>query len=96
MSDTIYVDKKHYDALLKAYGREKTQNIELTKRLDIFRQMINQFNDRVLEDIHRFKTLEEESAYLTGAYNTLLALRYNLEDLEVIQNVQAHLKQNPL
>lgn len=88
MSDTCYVDKKHYDALFAAFSSAKAENASLKKALTDLKTKTLQFDDRVLEDIHRFDSLQEENAYLIGSFNTLLAMRYNIEELEEKYNVQ--------
>ena len=81
-NDTIYVDKRHYDALLRSYSLVKKENQQLRKNWNDMKEKTGKFDDRVLEDIHRFDTLKEENAYLIGAFNSLVAIRYDIEDLE--------------
>lgn len=88
MSNTCYVDKKHYDALLSAFGRLKIESDNIKKAWNDLRIKSAQFDDRVLEDIHRFDSLAEENAYLIGSFNTLMAIRYDMEELEEKYNVE--------
>jgi len=101
MSDQIYVDKRHYDALLTAYGNLKIENRNLQAALDELSSRVLQFDDRVLEDIHQFDlagvhSLDQERAYLIGSFNTLLAMKYNIEELEEKHHVQNRSQQNSL
>lgn len=88
MDNTCYVDKKHYDALLSAFGRLKVENNNLKKAWTDLRTKTAQFDDRVLDDIHRFDSLAEENAYLIGSFNTMLAVRYDMEELEETYDVE--------
>lgn len=89
MDNTCYVEKRHYDALLSAFGRLKVENANLRKAWTDLKTKTARFDDRVLDDIHRFDSLEEENAYLIGSFNTMLAVRYDMEELEEKYNVKA-------
>ena len=86
--DTCYVDKKRYDALFSAFSKAKAENASLKKAWTDLKTKTAQFDDRVLEDIHRFDSLAEENAYLIGSFNTMLAVRYDMEKLEETYNVK--------
>lgn len=88
MTDTCYVEKKHYDALFSAFSKAKAENANLKKAWTDLKNKTAQFDDRVLEDIHRFDSLAEENAYLIGSFNTMLAVRYDMEELEETYNVK--------
>lgn len=88
MSDQCYVDKKHYDNLFSAFSSTKVENTNFKKAFKELKEKTLQFDDRVLEDIHRFDSLQEENAYLIGSFNTLLAMRFNIEELEEKYNVK--------
>ena len=83
----LYVLKSKYDALLKAYMNAKDEN---ERRKEAWRELSNiasKFDDTVLDDIHRFKSLEEENAYLIGSFKTLMAMKSKIETLEGKYNV---------
>lgn len=88
MDATCYVEKKHYDALFSAFSKAKAENANLKKAWTDLRTKTAQFDDRVLDDIHRFDSLAEENAYLIGSFNTMLAVRYDMEELEEKYNVE--------
>lgn len=93
MSDRVYVDKEHYDALLRVFGKVKTENATLRDMLRVILEKTTTYDDRVLEDIHQFTSpdgthqLNEEKAYLIGAFNAMTAIRYNLEEMEAMFHV---------
>lgn len=88
MSDTCYVEKERYDMLFAAYAKAESQLADLKKAWNDLRSKTAQFDDRVLDDIHRFGSLEEESAYLIGSFNTMLAFKYDMEELEETFNAE--------
>ena len=79
---TLYVEKRRYDTLLRAYMCLKRENADLKKAWTDLKNKTAQFDDRVLEDIHRFDSLKEENAYLIGSFNTTMAVRWTIEELE--------------
>lgn len=87
-ADTCYVNKKHFYAVLASFEKMKTERDNLKKAWTDLKTKTAQFDDRVLEDIHRFDSLEEENAYLIGSFNTMLAIRYDMEELEEKYNVE--------
>ena len=88
MSNDCYVEKCHYDALFSAFSKAKAENASLKKAWTDLRTKTAQFDDRVLEDIHRFDTLSEENAYLIGSFHTMMAFRWSMEELEEKYNVE--------
>jgi predicted transcriptional regulator len=82
MDNTCYVEKRHYDALFAAFSNAKAENANLKKAWSDLKTKTAQFDDRVLDDIHRFNSLAEENAYLIGSFNTMLAIKYDMEELE--------------
>lgn len=84
----VYVDKKHYDSLLAAFARAKTENNRLKVAWKELDNRLQKFDDRVLEDIHRFDSLKEESAYMIGSFNTMIAMKYTLDELEGAYDVK--------
>ena len=85
---TCYVEKRHYDALFSAFSKAKAENAALKKAWSEMRDRTAKFDDRVLDSIHRFDTLHEENAYIIGSFNTMLAVRYDMEELEEKYNVK--------
>ena len=78
----LYVSKAKYETLLRHFMCLKQQNYEMKEAWNALRSKTVQFDDRVLEDIHRFNSLEEENAYIIGSFNTMLAIKYDMEELE--------------
>lgn len=79
---TCYVEKKYYDTLFSAFAKAKAENLKLKKAWDELKTKTAQFDDSVLDDIHRFNSLAEENAYIVGSFNTMMAVRHDMEELE--------------
>lgn len=78
----LYIEKARYDTLLRKFMCLKRENHDLKEAWNDLKTKTAQFDDRVLEDIHRFGSLEEENAYIIGSFNTMLAVKYDMEELE--------------
>lgn len=78
----LYVSKDKYETLLRHFMNLKQENYEMKEAWKELKAKTAQFDDRVLEDIHRFGSLEEENAYIIGSFNTMLAVKYDMEELE--------------
>ena len=78
----LYIEKDRYDMLLRRFMCLKRENQNLKEAWNDLKSKTAQFDDRVLEDIHRFGSLEEENAYIIGSFNTMLAVKYDMEELE--------------
>lgn len=78
----LYIEKDRYDMLLRRFMCLKRENQNLKEAWNDLKSKTAQFDDRVLEDIHRFGSLEEENAYIVGSFNTMLAVKYDMEELE--------------
>ena len=88
MESTCYVEKSHYDSLFRSYSHLKNMYANLENAWNDLKTKTAQFDDRVLEDIHRFDSLAEENAYLIGSFKTMLAVKYDMEELEEKYNVE--------
>lgn len=85
MNDKVYIEKRHYDALLSAFGKLKLENAKLKDIVGTLKEKTQTYDDRVLDDIHQFSgehKLDEERAYLIGAFNAMTAFRYDIEKME--------------
>lgn len=78
----LYIEKDRYDTLLRRFMCLKRENQNLKEAWNDLKSKTAQFDDRVLEDVHRFGSLEEENAYIIGSFNTMLAVKYDMEELE--------------
>lgn len=78
----LYVSKARYDTLLRKFMCLKRENYEMKEAWKELQSKTARFDDRVLEDIHRFGSLEEENAYIIGSFSTMLAVKYDMEELE--------------
>ena len=78
----LYVSKDRYDTLLRQFMRLKHENHEMRKAWTELKRRAKRIDDRVLDDIYQFETLEEEKAYLIGAFNAKKATEWDMEELE--------------
>lgn len=80
-NDPVYVDKRHYDALLRKFLCNKRELAELNASWTILKTKLKSIDDRVLDDIHKYD-LQQASAYIDGVINTLIALGWDIEKME--------------
>ena len=80
--NTLYVEKARYDTLLRQFMCVKRDNQKLQEAWDELKRRTKRMDERVLEDIYQFETLEEEKAYLIGAFNSKKAIQWDMEELE--------------
>lgn len=79
---TLYVEKARYDILLRRFMCLKRENHDLKESWKELKFKTHRIDQRVLDDIYQFETLEEEKAYLIGAFNSKKATEWDIEDLE--------------
>ena len=97
MSDPIYVDKRHYDALLKKHMEILGERNELKLDWDQLAEAIGDVDDSICIKMHQYwGSLEEERAYMDGVFDTLLFVQKTMKELEEKRYVSPRSKQNPL
>lgn len=78
----LYIDKAKYDLLLRNYMCLKRENHDLKNAMTELKRRSKRIDGRVIDDIFQFETLEEEKAYLIGAFNSKKATEWDIEELE--------------
>lgn len=78
----LYVSKARYDTLLRKFMCLKRENYEMKEAWKELKNRTEHLDDRVLDDLHQFDTLNEEIAYIMGAFNSNKASKWNMEELE--------------
>ena len=79
----LYVGKDRYDTLLRQFMHLKHENNQMREAWTELKRRTKRIDDRVLDDVYQFETLEEEKAYLIGAFNAKKAIEWDMEELEV-------------
>lgn len=82
MSDPIYVEKSHYDNLFSAYSDAMNENVHLKKAWDELKDRFKRINSSVLLDVYDFETIDEQRAYLIGAFNMLESVELDMNEME--------------
>ena len=71
-NDTIYVDKKQYDCLLRKHLTVLRERGELKRDWGLLKDATIDIDDQLLNKTHQFYgSVEEEMAYLTGVKEAL-------------------------
>lgn len=85
----LYISKARYDTLLRQFMCLKRENHDLKDVAIAYKEAWKELknrtkhmDDRVIDDICQFDTLEEEKAYLIGAFNSRKATEWDMEELE--------------
>lgn len=78
----LYVSKARYDTLLRKFMCLKRENYEMKEAWKELKKRTKHMDERVIDDIYQFDTLEEEKAYLIGAFNSKKATEWDMEELE--------------
>lgn len=78
----LYVSKAKYDILLRNFMCLKRKNYEMKEAWKELKKRAKHMDERVIDDIYKFDTLEEEKAYLIGAFNSKKAVEWDMEELE--------------
>ena len=77
-----YISKSRYDTLLRQFMCLKRENHDLKEAWKELKKRTKHMDERVIDDICQFDTLEEEKAYLIGAFNSRKATEWDMEELE--------------
>ena len=78
----LYIEKSRYDTLLRKFMCLKRENHDLKEAWKELKKRTKHMDERVIDDIYQFDTLEEEKAYLIGAFNSKKATEWDMEELE--------------
>ena len=78
----LYVSKARYDTLLRKFMCLKRENYEMKEAWKELKNRTEHIDERVLDDLHQFDTLNEEIAYIIGAFNSKKASKWDMEELE--------------
>ena len=78
----VYVDKRHYDTLLRAYGCLKRENADLKKSWETLKENTENYGDQLLLKINEFDQPLSEMYEMIGKYNVTLLIRHDIKKLE--------------
>ena len=97
MSDPIYVDKRHYDALLKKHMEILGERHELLVDWDQLTEAVSDVDPVILKKMHQYwGSIDNERAYMDGVFDTLTHIQKTMKELEEKRYVSPRSKQNPL
>lgn len=84
MSDQIYVDKRHYDALLKKYLEILDERQEMRVNWDLLTEAVSDVDLDILKKMHQyyFGSIENERAYMNGVFDTLTHVQNTMKEME--------------
>lgn len=83
MSDPIYVDKRHYDALLKKHLEILDERQEMRLDWELLTEAVSDVDPEILNKMHQYwGSLENERAYMDGVFDTLTHIQNTMKELE--------------
>lgn len=83
MSDPIYVDKRHYDALLKKHLEILHERQEMRLDWELLTEAVSDVDPEILNKMHQYwGSLENERAYMDGVFDTLTHIQNTMKEME--------------
>lgn len=83
MSDPIYVDKRHYDALLKKHLEILDERQEMRLDWELLTEAVSDVDPKILNKMHQYwGSIENERAYMDGVFDTLTHIQNTMKELE--------------
>ena len=83
MSDPIYVEKRHYDALLKKHFEVLDECLDRRVNWDLLTEAVSDVDPDILKKMHQYwGSIENERAYMDGVFDTLTHIQNTMKELE--------------